>query len=204
MPAKGGAMSDDRADDRDSTLIVVHDSMLDGLGQLAEYLGFSKVMGQLYGALLMSGDPLCLDDMMDRLGISKASVSMNMRTLEHMGMVRQVWVRGRGDRRKFYEAETDFWQIISNIFSRRELRDLDRALAVMSSDTQRLAEVMPTLSAEDAAVAELYLDRIGKMEALFRFAQMMIATVLARAGDMDMDDVSGIELRVSGAPEAER
>jgi DNA-binding transcriptional regulator GbsR (MarR family) len=142
--------------------------------------------------------------MMDRLGISMASVSMNMRTLEHMGMVRQVWVRGRGDRRKFYEAETDFWQIISNIFSRRELRDLDRALAVMSSDTQRLAEVMPTLSAEDAAVAELYLDRIGKMEALFRFAQMMIATVLARAGDMDMDDVSGIELRVSGAPEAER
>lgn len=197
-------MSDDRADDRDPNLNLVHDSMLDGLGQLAEYLGFSKVMGQLYGALLMSADPLCLDDLMDRLGISKASVSMNMRTLEHMGMVRQVWVRGRGDRRKFYEAETDFWQIISNILSRRELRDLDRALAVMNNDTTRLAEVMPTLSPEDAALAALYMDRIGKMQALFKFAQLMIATVLARAGEMDLDDVSGIELRVNGEPEPGR
>lgn len=194
-------MSDDRAGERDPNLALVHDSMLDGLGQLAEYLGFSKVMGQLYGALLMSAEPLCLDDMMERLGISKASVSMNMRTLEHMGMVRQVWVRGRGDRRKFYEAETDFWQIISNILSRRELRDLDRALAVMNSDTKRLAEAMPTLSKEDAALAALYMERIGKMQALFKFAQMMIATVLARAGEMDLDDVSGIELRLNGEPE---
>ncbi len=194
-------MSDDRAGERDPNLALVHDSMLDGLGQLAEYLGFSKVMGQLYGALLMSAEPLCLDDMMERLGISKASVSMNMRTLEHMGMVRQVWVRGRGDRRKFYEAETDFWQIISNILSRRELRDLDRALAVMNSDTKRLAEAMPTLSKEDAALAALYMERIGKMQALFKFAQMMIATVLARAGEMDLDEVSGIELRLNGEPE---
>src|SRR5690606_36128952 len=115
------------------------DSMVDGLGQLSEYFGFSKVMGQLYGALLMSPKPLCLDDLMERLDISKASVSMNMRTLEHMGMVRQVWVRGRGDRRKFYEAETAFWQIISNILAGREMRDVDRALAVMNKNAERLS-----------------------------------------------------------------
>lgn len=197
-------MSDDRTSGRDPSLTLVHDSMLDGLGQLAEYLGFSKVMGQLYGALLMSAEPLCLDDLMERLGISKASVSMNMRTLEHMGMVRQVLVRGRGDRRKFYEAETDFWQIISNILSRRELRDLDRALAVMESDRKRLAEAMPTLSEEDAALAALYMERIGKMQALFKFAQMMIATVLARASEMNLEDVSGIELRLNGESELDR
>ena len=36
----------------DPGLVTVRDSMLDGLGQLAEYFGFSKVMGQLYAALL--------------------------------------------------------------------------------------------------------------------------------------------------------
>lgn len=194
-------MTEDHADGRmsahDPNLALVHDSMLDGLGQLAEYFGFSKVMGQLYGALLMSPRPLCLDDMMDRLDISKASVSMNMRTLEHMGMVRQVWVRGRGDRRKFYEAETDFWQIISNIISARELRDLDRALAVMNSDNQRLRDVMSTLSEEDKALAELYLERIANMQSLFKFAQLMIATILARAGEVDVKDISGVELRVN-------
>ena len=180
----------------DARLIAVHDSMLDGLGQLSEYFGFSKVMGQLYGSLLMSPKPLCLDEMMDLLSISKASVSMNMRTLEHMGMVRQAWVRGRGDRRKFYEAETDFWQIISNILSGREMRDVDRALSVMNHDVKILREAMDSMNEEERERAELYLERIGQMQALFKFAQLIITSILARAGEMDLEDISSIELRV--------
>jgi HTH-type transcriptional regulator, glycine betaine synthesis regulator len=180
----------------DPTLTIVHDSMLDGLGQLSEYFGFSKVMGQLYGALLMSPKPLCLDDMMDRLDISKASVSMNMRTLEHMGMVRQVWVRGRGDRRKFYEAETAFWQIISNILSGREMRDVDRALAVMTKNAERLSVSISSMNAEDQEQAKLYLERITQMQALFKFAQLIITTILAQVSEMDFEDISGIEIRV--------
>lgn len=181
----------------DPALLEVHDSMVDGLGQLAEYFGFSKVMGQLYGALLMSTGPLCLDDLMGKLGISKASVSMNMRTLEHMGMVRQVWVRGRGDRRKYYEAETDFWQIISNILSGREMRDVDRALAIMNSDVEQLSTAMPNMSAEDQELAEVYLERIAQMQGLFKFAQLVITTILARVGEMDVEHIAGIEIRVA-------
>lgn len=187
---------DTTATKEQAPLLAAHDSMLDGLGQLAEYFGFSKVMGQLYGSLLMSPRPLCLDDMMDLLSISKASVSMNMRTLEHMGMVRQVWVRGRGDRRKFYEAETDFWQIISNILSGREMRDVDRALSIMNQNVQMLREAMPEMSAENQELAGLYLERIGQMQALFKFAQLIITSILARVGEMDLDDVSSIELHV--------
>jgi HTH-type transcriptional regulator, glycine betaine synthesis regulator len=171
----------------DANLQAVQDSMLDGLGQLAAYFGFSKVMGQLYGALLLSGDPLSLDDLVELLDISKASVSMNLRTLEHMGMVRQVWVRGQSGRRKFYEAETDFWQIISNILAGREMRDLDRALTVMDDNTVRLEKSMATMSADDKKLAELYLERMSQMQGLFRFAQSMITNILSRAGDLDAD-----------------
>lgn len=178
-----------------SDLNYVHNSMLDGLGQLADYFGFSKVMGQLYGALLLSAEPLSLDDLMERLDISKASVSMNMRTLEHMGMVRQVWVRGRGGRRKYYEAETDFWQIISNILSGREMRDVDRALSVMEHDVERLSKARALMSEEDDKLAQLYLERIAQIQALFRFAQLIITSILARAGELDLEDISKIEIR---------
>lgn len=177
-----------------SDLEIVHDSMLDGLGQLSAYFGFSKVMGQLYGALLLSADPLSLDDLMDRLSISKASVSMNMRTLEHMGMVRQVWVRGGGGRRKYYEAETDFWQIISNVLSGREMRDVDRALAVMQEDKNRLTAALSNMNDQDRKSAQLYLERIDQLQALFRFAQLIITSVLARVGELNLDDVSHIEI----------
>jgi DNA-binding transcriptional regulator GbsR (MarR family) len=175
-------------------LLAVQESMLDGLGQLATYFGFSKVMGQLYGALLLSAEPLSLDDLVLLLDISKASVSMNLRTLEHMGMVRQVWVRGKAGRRKFYEAETDFWQIISNVLSGREMRDVDRALNVMEESTTRLSKAMPNMSAEERELAELYLERIGQMQSLFRFAQLIITSILAKAGEMDIDAVSRIEI----------
>ena len=176
-------------------LQIVHDSMLDGLGQLADYFGFSKVMGQLYGTLLLSDEPLCLDDMMERLGISKASVSMNMRTLEHMGMVRQVWVRGGSGRRKYYEAETDFWQIFTNILSGREMRDVERALAVMEENRERISKSLLEMSEDDQVLAKLYLERISQIQALFRFAQLIINSILNQVDNIDVSDVSGVELQ---------
>jgi DNA-binding transcriptional regulator GbsR (MarR family) len=163
-----------------ATLQNVHHTMLDGLGQLADYFGFSKVIGQLYGALLLSDQPLCLDDLVEQLDISKANASMNMRTLENMGMVRQVWVRGSSSRRKYYEAEVDFWQIIGNVLSGREMRDLDRAISVMTENVSRLRSQREQMSAEDAARADVYIDRIAQIQALFHFAQTVIASILAR------------------------
>ena len=176
-------------------LQIVHDSMLDGLGQLADYFGFNQVMGQLYGSLLLSAEPLSLDDMMGRLGISKASVSTNMRSLEHMGMVRQVWVRGGNGRRKYYQAETDFWQIFSNILSGREMRDVERALAVMEENRQRISNTIAELPADQQILARLYLDRITQMQALFRFAQLLINSILNQVSGIDVSDVSGVELQ---------
>ncbi len=172
----------------------VHDSMLDGLGQLADYFGFSKVMGQLYGSLLLSPKPLSLDDMTERLDISKASVSMNMRTLEHMGMVRQVWVRGGSGRRKYYEAETDFWQIITNLLSGREMRDVERAISVMEEHTRQLRISMDRMDEEQRRTAEVYIERMAKLQALFRFAQSLISTILAQASHTNFSEIKHIEI----------
>ncbi len=169
--------------DATATLQSVHNNMLNGLGQLADYFGFSKVIGQLYGAMLLSQRPLCLDDLVKTLDISKANASMNMRTLENMGMVRQVWVRGSSGRRKFYEAETDFGQIISGILKGRELRDIDRALDVMSEDVKRLRAAITTMDDDQRSIAQLYIERITQMERLFQLAQVLIGAILLRVGD---------------------
>ena len=178
----------------EALLGTVHESMLDGLGQLSDYFGFSKVMGQMYAAMLLSDKPLCLDDLVERLDISKANASMNMRTLENLGMVRQVWVRGSGGRRKFYEAETDFWTIITNILKGREMRDVDRALSVMNANIQRLQSAMPEMGESDQQLAELYVERIAQMQGLFQFAQMMINAILSKVAEGEGEDgVTGLK-----------
>ena len=66
------------------------DDIMQGLGELTDFFGFSPVMGHLYGALLMHPGPLSLDELEEMVAKSKASVSMNMRALERWGMVRDV------------------------------------------------------------------------------------------------------------------
>jgi DNA-binding transcriptional regulator GbsR (MarR family) len=161
-------------------LEAVHDDMLSGLGQLANYFGFGKVMGQIFGALLMSPHPLSLDDLVERLEISKANVSINMRTLENLGMVRQVFVKGSSQRRKYYKAEADFWQIISNILQGREMRDVERAIGVMDANIRLLRVELPSLTEDERATAQVYIDRMEQMRGLFEFARMMIQAVLSQ------------------------
>ncbi len=176
------------------SLRAVNDSMLEGLGRLAEYFGFSKVMGQLYGALLLSVEPMSLDDLAAVLQKSKASVSVSMRTLEHLGMVREVWVRG--ERRKFYEAETDFWKIAINVLSSRELRDLEHALQILQHNTEALRSAMPEMDEADRQLAQLYVSRIDRLGDFFRFAQLILTSILERAatGAFDVRQVTRVTL----------
>lgn len=172
----------------------VHDNMLDGMSQLADYFGFSKVMGQLYGTLLLSPGALSLDDMMERLSISKASVSMNMRTLEHMGMVRQVW-RGGSGRRKYYEAETEFWQILTNLFSGREMRDVERAINVMDDSQEQLKVAMKSMDDNEKELAELYIDRMHQLQGLFQLAQVIMTSIINQFDDdSDFSEIKHIEI----------
>jgi DNA-binding transcriptional regulator GbsR (MarR family) len=107
-----------------------------------------------------------------------------------MGMVRQVWVRGTGGRRKFYEAEADFWKIISNILAGREMRDVERALSVLNDNVNRLSTAMPAMEEGDKKLADLYMDRVVQIQALFRLAQLVMSTILAR----DFEDINKIEI----------
>lgn len=168
-----------------ANLVAVNDSSVAGLGRLARFFGFSEVMGRLYGTLLLSPEAMSLDDLAERLEISKGSVSMNMRALERWGMAEEVWMRG--ERKKYYEAETDLWKVIRNVLNGRERREVQVALQVLGDSLQRLKAVEQELSPEDKALAELYLARIDDLQAFFQFAQLALEAVLGSEEGMNLD-----------------
>jgi len=166
--------------------------MLDGLGQLADYFGYNKVMGKMYGALLLSPQPMSLDDLMAHLDVSKASVSMNMRMLENMGIVREAWVRG--DRRKYYEAESDLWLILTNVLGSRELRDVNQALNVLESNISDLRDSAASMSPNEQKLALFYIERIDRMKDFFRFAKLVLTSILERDKKINITDVKRIDI----------
>ncbi len=173
----------------DETLQAVRDSMIDGLGQLTDFFGFSPVMGHLYGALLMSPDPLSLDELEEIVGKSKASVSMNMRALERWGMVRESWVKG--DRRKFYEAESDLWKVITSVIGSRERREVGMAVGVLEENAQSLEDAKDHLSEDEKELAEYYLERVRDMREFFVFAQIILEILLKQK---DMPNLGTLKL----------
>jgi len=78
---------------------------------LAASLGLNRVAGELYCLLFMSPGPLCLDDMMKSLKISKGQESTNIRTLERWQAVRKIWVKGT--RKDYYEANCNTLKIVT-------------------------------------------------------------------------------------------
>lgn len=171
----------------DKTLEAVHESMINGLGQLTDFFGFSPVMGHLYGALLMSPEPLSLDELEEIVGRSKASVSMNMRALERWGMVREVWIRG--DRRKYYEAESDLWTVVRTIVESRERREVGVALSVLTENAHKLENARPHLSEAERDLAEYYLARVKDMQGFFQFAAIALEMFLQHGGPPRLDDI---------------
>lgn len=169
---------------RDPHLRAVNDSMLDGLGKLADYFGYNKVLGKMYGALLLSPKPMSLDDLMAHLDISKASVSMNMRMLENIGLAREVWVRG--DRRKYYEAESDLWRALTNVLGSRELRDVNQALGVLETSIARLRAGADTMSDDERELARFYVGRIDQMKDFFRLAELILTALMERDRPFEM------------------
>jgi DNA-binding transcriptional regulator GbsR (MarR family) len=154
------------------TLTAVNHNI--GLGRLAGFFGSSDVMGRLHGTLLLSPEPLSLDELCDTTPDQQRFVSMNMRDLERWGMAKEVWVRG--ERRKFYKAESDMWQVIRNVLGSREQREVLLALGVLGESIEKLQAAERDLSADEQQLARYYLDRIGDLQAFFQFAQLALQT----------------------------
>ena len=90
--------------------IAARRKFIEAGGHTTQSFGLGRIIGQIYALLYLSPLPMCLDDIADELGVSKASVSTTIRQLERWAAVKRVWVRG--DRKDYYEAETDFHAVL--------------------------------------------------------------------------------------------
>src|SRR6266550_196876 len=110
----------------DRELTQARDLGIDTCGRIAEFWGFTRTMGRTFGLLYLSHEPLPQAEIQARLGISADSASMTLAALGRWGVVHRVWARGQ--RLHHYEAETDFWKMISGVLNERERREIGAAV----------------------------------------------------------------------------
>src|ERR1700761_7219484 len=90
----------------------------DAIGDIIEHWGFRKGLGRVWTVLFIAAEPQPAAAIGERLSMSAGAVSMALTELQRWGVVHRVWVPG--ERKEFFEAETDFWRMISKVFDERE------------------------------------------------------------------------------------
>jgi DNA-binding transcriptional regulator GbsR (MarR family) len=100
-------------------------------GGLASNWGVSRTMAQVHALLLLASKPLCAEDIMQELQISRGNVNMNVRALIDWGLVFKE-IR-QGERREFFKAEKDMWKVFCQIIINRKRKELDPMIEVLNT-----------------------------------------------------------------------
>lgn len=136
------------------------DTFIQGAGQISSaLLGMvNKVGGQIYALLFLSDEPLSLDDIAERLRISKSNISINVRMLEDSHLVRKIWVKG--SRRDFYSAERIYPKKVLKDFLEKIQRTMKDAISTIEKTRAEVLEVKSRLKGDDLKKADFMLDQL--------------------------------------------
>lgn len=161
-------MADDDAVmiDRERFERQVVDYFCDGV----KLLGLPKSVGEIYGLLFITPEPLSLDDLVTRLSISKGSASQGLRTLRELGAVR-VAAGEEGARRVFFEPDVELKRLVGG-FIKEQVRPHVR------SGEEKLAQLKITAQGlENHEREEFYADRLEKLERWSKRAKIVLPII---------------------------
>lgn len=146
----------------------------DQVGALMEFWGFKRLMGRLWTTLYLHGEALSAAELCERMDISSGAASMTLAELERWGVV--VRTRKAGDRRDWFEAETDIWKMVSHVLREREILMVDRALEVFEGAQAELAGA----PAHEQARAQALMARIESLAELARVGRSLLLGIVDR------------------------
>ena len=92
-------------------------------GTLGSEWGINRSMAQVHALLLIAPQPLTTDDIMKELQISRGNANMNLRDLINWTLVRKELLPG--DRKEYFVAEKDIWEIARRIAAERKRREIE-------------------------------------------------------------------------------
>lgn len=127
-------------------------------GEMGAVWGVNRSVAQIHALLYVSDEPTAAEDIAERLGMARSNVSVSLRELVLWNLVRRV--HAMGDRRDYYEAEVDMFEMVRRIAVGRKAREIDPALAVLR-----------TCVAEAKADTRISLRARKRLAAMLEFTQ---------------------------------
>ena len=125
------------------------------LVEIVQLFGIPKSVGQIYGLLCASPEPLGFRAIIERLEISKGSVSQGLLLLRALGAINEAELKEGNNRGVLYEPELSLRQLVTGILRER--------IAPSASAGADHLKHLKQLAGQSPAHAAFYLDRVSQL-----------------------------------------
>ena len=115
-------------------------------GEMGSRWGINRTVGQIYALLYLSPRALNAEEIAETLEFSRSNVSMGLKELQSWRLVNLR--HHAGDRREYFEAPQDVWEIFRRLAEERRRREIEPTQSMLrsalleetSSDDERYAQ----------------------------------------------------------------
>jgi len=146
------AQKDPKTHNDSEACLQFESGMVSVFAELADLFGNPRSHGQIYGLLFSSSEPLTMEDIARRTGISMGSVSVGLRALENFGAI----TRDNSERFAHYSARLELKTLIDGFIHNRLVPKLEKSNTTLKD----LAGLLDTMTPENAQQAAFRLQRV--------------------------------------------
>jgi DNA-binding transcriptional regulator GbsR (MarR family) len=121
-------------------------SFVSHFGEMGSRWGINRTVGQIYALIFVSPQALNADEIAESLEFSRSNVSMGLKELQAWRLVQLRHLPG--DRREYFDAPSDAWEIFRTLAEERRRREIEPTLSMLrnalletpTTDEDRIAQ----------------------------------------------------------------
>ncbi|MCH9807759.1 MAG: MarR family transcriptional regulator [Alphaproteobacteria bacterium] len=98
-------------------------------GEMGTVWGVNRSVAQIHALLFVSDNPRTAENIAETLSLARSNVSNSIKELMAWNLIRRVQVLG--DRRDYFEAEADMFEMVRRIANGRKQREIDPTIALL-------------------------------------------------------------------------
>lgn len=130
-------------------------------GEMASRWGVSRSVAQIHALLFLAPAPLTAEAIAETLNVARSNVSVSLKELQGWDLVSVT--HQLGDRRDYFQARKDIWEVLTAILDGRKKREIDPTLLVLrecTADAKKDPET-PEQVTERLAVMLEFLEEVS-------------------------------------------
>jgi DNA-binding transcriptional regulator GbsR (MarR family) len=123
-------------------------------GEMGTSWGVNRSVGQIHALLYLVGKPLTAEEISETLGLARSNVSTSLKELQDWDLVERQ--HQLGDRRDFFSADADLWDILLKVADGRKKRELDPTIELLEYAAEACKDDADTPADVRKRIAEMH------------------------------------------------